>query len=129
MYVGSWVKGMREGEGKLLWASGAWYQGGFRNDEMHGSGTLQKQNQDKYQGEFFAGKFHGRGYFTPAGGVSHMGYWCMGEEVVGKSEAEARRIINEALLQVGSIARDERMMKDYRLVGSGAAPPLSLIHI
>ena len=123
MYVGSWVKGMREGEGKLLWASGAWYQGEFRNDEMHGSGTLQKQNQDKYQGEFFAGKFHGRGSFTPAGGVSRMGYWCMGEEVVGKSEAEARRIINEALLQVGSIARDERMMKDYRLVGSGAAPP------
>ena len=26
MYVGSWVCGVRDGEGKLVWADGAWYQ-------------------------------------------------------------------------------------------------------
>jgi hypothetical protein len=97
MYVGTWAKGMREGEGKLLWSTGAWYQGQFKKDRMHGVGTLQTEQQDKYQGDFFEGKRHGKGTWTPARGVARAGYWCMDEEVVGKSDDEAQQMIREAV--------------------------------
>ena len=32
---------MREGEGKMLWSTGAWYQGQFHKNDMHGKGTKQ----------------------------------------------------------------------------------------
>lgn len=97
MYVGTWAKGMREGDGKLLWSTGAWYQGQFKKDLMHGVGTLQNENQDKYEGDFFEGKKHGKGRWTPAGGATRAGYWCMDEEMVGKSDEEAQQMIREAL--------------------------------
>jgi hypothetical protein len=97
MYIGTWVKGMREGDGKLCWATGAWYQGQFKKDLMHGAGILQNENQDRYDGEFFDGKRHGKGTWTPAGGAPRAGYWCMDEEVVGKSEDEALQMISEGV--------------------------------
>ena len=96
MYVGTWLKGMREGKGKLLWASGSWYDGQFKKDEMHGEGVMQFQNQDRYEGQFFEGKMHGKGMFTSAGKSPRTGYWCMDEELVGKTEDEALLIIRES---------------------------------
>jgi len=54
--VGTWSKGLREGDGKLLWSTGAWYQGQFQKDQLHGKGTLQK---DHWSCLVFVAKFIG----------------------------------------------------------------------
>ena len=38
VYIGEFLKGMRDGEGTLKYADGETYQGGFKKGKMHGPG-------------------------------------------------------------------------------------------
>ena len=49
-YEGSWVKGVREGQGKCKYASGDAYDGAWSADMRAGLGSCNYENGDKYTG-------------------------------------------------------------------------------
>mmetsp|Transcript_25731 Transcript_25731/g.43349 ORF Transcript_25731/g.43349 Transcript_25731/m.43349 type:complete len:550 (-) Transcript_25731:116-1765(-) len=53
--------GLRNGSGLRVWANGNRYEGSFRDDFVHGDGSLQKFEGGKYSGEFRNGERHGMG--------------------------------------------------------------------
>ena len=42
---------MKNGRGKLEYASGAIFEGEFRNDKVTGKGVIQYPNKDRYEGD------------------------------------------------------------------------------
>lgn len=57
--------GQRDGFGKLVFANKGVYEGGWRNDKMHGKGVLLYPDGDEaYSGEWFEGQFNGLGNLT-----------------------------------------------------------------
>ena len=46
---------MKNGRGKLEYASGAIFEGEFRNDKVTGKGAIQYPNKDRYEGDFVDG--------------------------------------------------------------------------
>jgi len=61
VYEGDWVHGEWEGEGSLLYANGTVYVGGWKNGKRHGFGNHYLSNGLHYQGEFMDGDSHGPG--------------------------------------------------------------------
>ena len=56
------VNGIKEGPGKLFYIDGAFYDGDFKNNRMHGKGVLYYGvNRPAYDGEWFEDQFHGYG--------------------------------------------------------------------
>lgn len=53
--------GLRNGIGLRVWANGNRYEGTFRDDIVHGEGSLQKFEGGKYSGDFRNGERHGMG--------------------------------------------------------------------
>ena len=49
-YEGSWVKGVREGQGKCKYANGDVYDGAWSADVRAGPGSCNYENGDKYTG-------------------------------------------------------------------------------
>ena len=68
-YEGDLKDGDRHGNGKMVYDSGNYYEGGFLNNKFHGkSGTYQWADGDKYVGSWKDGERHGFGAFTNADG-------------------------------------------------------------
>lgn len=79
-YEGSFVNDLREGHGRLLFASregptGGKYVGEWRNNQMHGNGTRKYPNGDCYVGEYEYGKREGEGRFYYSNGDMYWGGW------------------------------------------------------
>lgn len=54
IYEGEWQRNMRNGFGFEFFASGSYYQGGFRKDKPHGKGSFfNALTNEKYSGEWF----------------------------------------------------------------------------
>ncbi|XP_067286158.1 radial spoke head 10 homolog B isoform X2 [Pseudorasbora parva] len=51
-YTGEFVQGMRHGQGKFSYASGAVYSGEWKHDKKHGQGRYTFENGRVYEGEF-----------------------------------------------------------------------------
>jgi hypothetical protein len=52
-YLGEWVHGKHQGQGKKVWMDDLWYEGEWYNGMMHGQGTCHMNNQvDSLQGRF-----------------------------------------------------------------------------
>ncbi|XP_055507563.1 radial spoke head 10 homolog B isoform X4 [Leucoraja erinacea] len=51
-YVGEFVKGVRQGQGKFFYASGAVYSGEWLANKKHGFGTFLFKNGRTFEGEF-----------------------------------------------------------------------------
>ena len=71
---------MRNGHGQYIWrennpGTNKDYIGDWRDDKMHGYGTLQLKNGDKYQGQFIDDKRHGFGVYYHANGDRYEGEW------------------------------------------------------
>ncbi len=58
VYEGLLLRGKRMGHGKLVYSNGDKYIGQFKNDFMHGEGTLVTQHCT-YTGNIAENKFHG----------------------------------------------------------------------
>lgn len=63
-YFGTWLGGMKHGNGIKMWASGSSYMGTWRDDMMDGYGTYVFRSGKIYVGEIVANYFEGQGSFT-----------------------------------------------------------------
>ena len=79
-YEGEFKNDLYCGKGKILFASGASYEGDFYENMFHGYGTyVQPNNAGKYVGEWEQGKWHGVGTYMDADGVEWKGDFFMGK--------------------------------------------------
>ena len=61
-------RGLKHGEGKLVWPNGCEYEGEWVNDQANGMGILKLLNGEVYEGEFKKNMSHGYGVFTDCKG-------------------------------------------------------------
>ena len=50
----------------MSWVSGAFYEGDWYDDMMHGEGKLQTANNEVFEGHFYLDKATGKGKYTNA---------------------------------------------------------------
>jgi hypothetical protein len=80
VYEGEMLDGMRHDEcGKLTYASGAVYTGGFVKDKKHGRGHSVNADGSEYEGEYTNNEANGMGTFR-ADGESYTGQWVGNEQ-------------------------------------------------
>ena len=68
-FVGKFVNGMREGNGKYKWPNGSVYTGNYLKDQMSGEGELKSLNGNVYVGAFVKGSRTGKGMLTKTNGT------------------------------------------------------------
>lgn len=71
-------------QGKIQFANGNVYEGGFLNNAMHGYGIMEYSNKDQYKGQWQHGKYHGQGMLTKQNGSTIQGVWEQGELLVAQ---------------------------------------------
>lgn len=76
--MGSWLEGVRHGNGSYFYRKGDRYEGEWKNDLREGSGVLWSTNGACYQGHFKADKKHGRGEIIMADGTRYIEEWSNG---------------------------------------------------
>ncbi|PNT75254.1 hypothetical protein BRADI_1g29140v3 [Brachypodium distachyon] len=77
MYEGEWRRGMRHGQGRTLWPSGAIYQGEYSGGYMDGEGTYV--GSSSYKGRWKLNRKHGLGLQTFPNGDIFQGSWVQGQ--------------------------------------------------
>ena len=75
------LSGVREGKGKMTYASGDVYEGEFKNGYPDGKGVYRYSTGDKYEGEFKEGKMNGEGTVTFKSGTKQVGIYEEGDLV------------------------------------------------
>ncbi len=70
---GTWVGGVKTGDGTYQNSEGLRYEGHFIDGEFHGQGTLTRANGDILTGEWSEGRLHGHGSLTTADGMLYVG--------------------------------------------------------
>ncbi len=64
------VAGNRQGKGKIMYESGAYYEGGFLNDKFHcENGIYHWNDREEYEGAWRDGERHGNGRFRASDGT------------------------------------------------------------
>jgi hypothetical protein len=111
------VSGNRQGKGKMTYASGAYYEGGFVNDKFHGEkGVYHWSDGDEYEGGWKDMERHGIGIFRSADGtveyhMMEMGV-VQGESIGWDAERKkAHKTMDEKKVEV-SLGVAEKMAKE-----------------
>nr|WP_297400422.1 PEGA domain-containing protein [uncultured Marinobacter sp.] len=76
---GTWLGGVRTGDGTYQNRDGLKYEGHFVDGEFHGQGTLTLANGDIRTGQWAEGKLNGHGSLTTADGMLYVGGFRNGE--------------------------------------------------
>lgn len=63
-YDGTWVNGIRTGQGTMIWKDGEKYVGGWESGFRNGFGTDYYADGSIYEGNFLRDKRHGKGKIT-----------------------------------------------------------------
>src|SRR5690606_1369761 len=77
-YRGALVDGRLQGQGRLDYANGSFYECEFKDGLFHGAGTWQGVSGDRYVGNFHQGQFHGMGELTYSNGSLYQGEFAHG---------------------------------------------------
>lgn len=77
-YTGSWVNGMKNGRGTMVWRSGDRYSGDWLNDLPHGQGNYDWAEGHRYNGDYRQGQPDGFGLFQSAQGDIYQGQFQAG---------------------------------------------------
>jgi hypothetical protein len=72
------VRGTMHGEGKWLYARGAYYEGLFENGVADGVGRYVGDTREEYRGEFAHNLPHGKGVMLWSNGSRYEGEWKRG---------------------------------------------------
>eukprot|EP00195_Chlamydomonas_chlamydogama_P014841 CAMPEP_0202908442 /NCGR_PEP_ID=MMETSP1392-20130828/46018_1 /ASSEMBLY_ACC=CAM_ASM_000868 /TAXON_ID=225041 /ORGANISM="Chlamydomonas chlamydogama, Strain SAG 11-48b" /LENGTH=700 /DNA_ID=CAMNT_0049597777 /DNA_START=52 /DNA_END=2150 /DNA_ORIENTATION=+ len=79
MYEGQWQRGYMHGTGKLTFPDGLVYEGDFQDNTITGSGVYHWPNGALYEGQVLRGKRHGKGRMSFAGSETvYEGDWVQG---------------------------------------------------
>ena len=78
-YIGYFIKGKRNGVGKLYKKNGLLYHGNFQNNKISGFGVMKHTNGDEYSGMFKNGSYNGQGKLFRANGTVDEGIWVDGK--------------------------------------------------
>lgn len=78
-YDGHFVNGKFHGEGTAWHPDGSRYDGDWQNGQHHGQGTWRSAEGARYAGEFRANQFNGKGTLTMANGDILTGHWKDGQ--------------------------------------------------
>lgn len=74
-YEGSWIQGIREGEGTKIYPNGEEYHGDFVAGLRHGHGRYKFTSGDCYSGEWVDDQRTGHGTYFYSNGDVHVGNW------------------------------------------------------
>jgi hypothetical protein len=77
-YLGGFIKGKRQGQGRMVYADKSEYNGTWRDDLPTGAGEQKFLNGNVYSGEFLAGMQTGIGTLTHRNGDRYTGNWLNG---------------------------------------------------
>jgi hypothetical protein len=70
------VRRMRHGTGRCLWKDADEYTGDWKEDKMHGEGTLESISGEMYKGSFKKNMRHGKGELHNSEDEIIKGIWC-----------------------------------------------------
>ena len=70
---GTWVGGVKTGDGTLHNSKGLKYEGHFVDGKFHGEGTAWYPDGSKYEGDWRSGQRHGEGSWRGAGDTRYTG--------------------------------------------------------
>ena len=74
-YEGSWMNGLRHGEGKVVYADGSTYEGSWKNGLRYGEGKMVCADGSTYEGSWKNGCRHGEGKVVYSNGLTYQGSW------------------------------------------------------
>jgi len=78
VYIGTFSKGKRHGQGRYTWTNGDSYEGEWREGKPNGLGKVTYGKGGSYTGELSAGQLNGRGIFEKPDGTKYEGIWLNG---------------------------------------------------
>ncbi len=78
IYEGSYVEGIREGDGTYRFLNGNVYSGKWRENRKHGMGKMTYSGKGEYNGLWENGRRHGEGVFKYPNGDTYSGWWRFG---------------------------------------------------
>lgn len=101
-YEGHFVDGKFHGEGTAWYPDGSRYEGDWRGGQRHGEGTWRGADDTRYTGQFRNDRFGGQGTLTLANGDILTGQWAE-----GKLNGHGSLTTSDGMLYVGGFRNDE----------------------
>lgn len=101
-YEGHFVDGKFNGKGNAWYPDGSRYEGDWREGRRHGEGTWLDADNTRYTGQFRNDQFDGQGTLTMANGDILTGQWSQ-----GKLNGHGSLTTSDGMLYVGGFKDDE----------------------
>ena len=101
-YEGHFVDGQFHGEGTAWYADGSRYEGDWRGGKRHGEGSWRSADGTRYTGQFQEDQFSGQGTLTMANGDILTGLWSE-----GKLNGHGSLTTSDGMLYVGGFRNNE----------------------
>ena len=101
-YEGHFVDGKFHGEGTAWYPDGSRYEGDWRAGQRDGEGTWRGAEDTRYTGQFRNDNFSGQGTLTMANGDILTGQWA-----AGKLNGHGSLTTSDGMLYVGGFRNDE----------------------
>lgn len=101
-YEGHFVDGKFHGEGTAWYPDGSRYEGDWRGGKRHGEGSWRGADDTRYTGQFRNDQFNGQGTLTMASGDILTGQWAE-----GKLNGHGSLTTSGGMLYVGGFRNDK----------------------
>lgn len=101
-YEGHFVNGEFDGKGTAWYPDGSRYEGDWREGQWHGEGAWRDANDTRYTGQFRDNQFDGQGTLTMANGDILTGQWSGGQ-----LNGHGSLTTSDGMLYVGGFRNDE----------------------
>jgi|AntRauTorcE11897_2_1112592.scaffolds.fasta_scaffold04013_3 hypothetical protein len=101
-YEGHFVDGKFHGEGTAWYPDGSKYEGDWRSGQRHGEGSWRGADDTRYTGQFRNDQFSGQGTLTMANGDILTGQWAE-----GRLNGHGSLTTSDGMLYVGGFRNDE----------------------
>lgn len=137
VYQGTFLSGLKHGNGQVMWVDDNWYEGQFFKGKIEGIGKHVWEDK-LYEGEWKANKMHGKGVLTWddgrkyegsmingiregygtmwEDGREYTGYWKDGKED-GKGKLRVNGLVVKGIWHKGKIVRKFSEYKEEEKVG------------
>ena len=92
MYIGSWINGLPNGQGKFIWDNGDNFTGNFEEGKMSGQGRYKWKNGNHYNGQWVENKMSGRGtFYWSKEGATYEG-WFKDDKIINSETDDSQDV-------------------------------------